>query len=352
MNLLHEPAQPDTLADGRLRRVPILIFNIHSHCNCRCLMCDIWKRTQHEQIDTTDLEGHRHSLQALGVRQVVFSGGEPLLHTDLDSLCRFFREMGIRLTLLTTGLLLHKRAGEVAEYFDEIIVSLDGPNDVHDNIRRVKGAFAVIVKGIAAVRAICPGMRITCRTTVQKANHDQLCATARTAREAGFNGISFLAADLTSEAFNRALVWPGERQNEIALTQAELGVLETEMDALSALNKELGTAFVAESRRKLERIITHFRVHLGLAMPAAPICNAPWVSAVIEADGSLRPCFFHPSVGNLHSSTLDEIINGEGGRRFRQALDVENNSICRKCVCSLNHPMSEDLKNPGTPRDK
>jgi Fe-coproporphyrin III synthase len=319
MSLLHEPIAAVCADSGTtLRSLPILILNVHSHCNCRCVMCDIWKRTNHEQIDAADLERHRESLKKLGVRHVVLSGGEPLLHTDLTTICRFFRELDIKLTLLTTGLLLVKRAHEVAENFDEVIVSIDGPAEVHDAVRRVAGAFALIRKGIEAVRALCPGLRIT--------------------RQAGFDAISFLAADLTSEAFNRSLVWPGERQNQIALTPNEISVLETEIDALLRLNEEFDTTFVTESRGKLERIVRHFRAHLGLASPQAPICNAPWVSAVIETDGSLRPCFFHRPVGNVRTSVLDEVVNGEEARIFRQTLEVERNPICQRCVCSLNHP--------------
>jgi Fe-coproporphyrin III synthase len=340
MSLLHEPVAAVCADSGTaLRSLPILILNVHSHCNCRCVMCDIWKRTNHEQIDAADLDRHRESLKKLGVRHVVLSGGEPLLHTELTTICRFFRELDIKLTLLTTGLLLVKRAPEVAENFDDVIVSIDGPAEVHDAVRRVAGAFALIRKGIEAVRALRPGMRITCRTTVQKANHNRLCGTARATRQAGFDAISFLAADLTSEAFNRSLVWPGERQNKIALTPNEISVLETEIDALLRLNEEFDTSFVTESRGKLERIVRHFRAHLGLASTQAPICNAPWVSAVIETDGSLRPCFFHRPVGNVRDSSLDEVVNGEEARLFRQNLEVERNPICRRCVCSLNHPL-------------
>jgi Fe-coproporphyrin III synthase len=338
MSLLHEPvAALEANFDSTLQTLPILILNVHSHCNCRCLMCDIWKRTKHEQVNPADMERHRQSLLALQVRQVVLSGGEPLLHSDLGTLCSFFRELGIKLTLLTTGLLLLKRATDVVQNFDEVIVSIDGPGELHDKIRRVPGAFALIAKGIAAVRALRPSMRITCRTTVQKANHDQLRATAYSAREIGFDAISFLAADLTSEAFNRPLVWPGERQNEIALTESQINNLQSEIEALAKINAELSTSFVVESREKLLRILRHFRVHLNLASPVAPVCNAPWVSAVIETDGSVRPCFFHRPVGNITSSTLQEAVNGNDARSFRKALDVQRDPVCRRCVCSLNY---------------
>ncbi|MHB1938213.1 MAG: radical SAM protein [Acidobacteriaceae bacterium] len=87
----------------RLTELPILVLNVHSRCNCRCVMCDIWKRETSADIKAVDLERHRASLRKLGVRHVVLSGGEPLLHSDLHSLCSFFREEKIRLTLLSTG---------------------------------------------------------------------------------------------------------------------------------------------------------------------------------------------------------------------------------------------------------
>src|ERR1700722_16832119 len=239
MPLMHEESvSASGLEPSALTHMPILILNVHSNCNCRCVMCDIWKRETHEQVRAADLDRHRASLRNLGVRQVVLTGGEPLLHSDLDALCQFFRELKIRLTLLTTGLLLVKRADEVSTLFDEVIVSIDGPREIHDSIRRVRGAFALIGRGVAEIRARKPDMVIACRTTVQKANHQHLRATVAAARLAGFDSISFLAADVTSEAFNRALVWPGERQSEIGLTGKQTDELEEEIERLIVEHSE------------------------------------------------------------------------------------------------------------------
>jgi Fe-coproporphyrin III synthase len=341
MPLLHDEvratSRPVQLG-SELTSMPILILNVHSHCNCRCVMCDIWKRETHEQIRVSDLDRHRASLRNLGVRQVVLSGGEPLLHSDLGALCDFFRQENIRLTLLSTGLLLLKRANDVSTLFDDVIVSIDGPREIHDAVRRVYGAFDVITKGVAAIRASRPGMRIACRTTVQKANHRYLRTTVAAAKRVGFDSISFLAADLTSEAFNRPLVWPGDRQNEIALTVAEVAILENEIEQLIQEYADgLSGKYIAETPEKLRRIGRRFREHLGQVAPESPICNAPWVSSVVEVDGSVRPCFFHRSIGNMNSSTLEEVINGEAARAFRQSLDVSENPTCRRCVCSLNY---------------
>ena len=341
MPALHE-APVRSSFPPRLATLPILILNAHNRCNCRCVMCDIWKREANDQIRAQDLERHRASLESLGVRQVVLTGGEPLLHNDLSALCDFFRDRQIHLTLLTTGLLLHKRAEEVATLFDDIIVSLDGPPELHDSIRRVSGAYNLIHKGVAAVRHHNPSMPVTCRTTIQKSNHRHLRHTVEAARALGLDSISFLAADLTSEAFNRPLIWPGEKQSEIGLNLEEARALEEEIEQL-ILQYDTGIdhKYIVESAVKLRRIARRFREHLGQLTPQAPTCNAPWVSAVVEVDGSVRPCFFHRPIGNITSSTLEEVINGEPAQAFRQSLDMETDATCRRCVCSLNYRANE-----------
>jgi hypothetical protein len=66
--------------------------------------------------------------------------------------------------------------------------------------------------------------------------------------------------------------------------------------------------FVVESPDKLRRITQHFPAHLvpahlGRNNNVAARCNAPWVAAVIEASGDVRPFFFHPPLGHIHRRT-------------------------------------------------
>jgi Fe-coproporphyrin III synthase len=304
-------------------------------------MCDIWKNRDNKIFATQDLIPQLDSIRKLGVRWIVFSGGEPLMNSELPQLCAILREEGIRLTLLTTGLLLKKCATAVASSFDDVIVSLDGPPEIHNSIRRVPAAFELLQAGVCTLREANPNMRITARSTIQKANHNQLMETARTAKRLALDGISFLAVDLTSQAFNRELAWPVIRQEQIGLSLSELAELENEMDVLIRdADREFGPGFIAESPVKLQKIIRHFRAQFGLDPAEAPPCNAPWVSAVIEADGQVRPCFFHRAIGNLQNHSLEQVINGEEARNFRSNLEIPANSICKNCVCSLNYRAS------------
>jgi MoaA/NifB/PqqE/SkfB family radical SAM enzyme len=332
-------AGPVLHSPHRIRTLPVLVLLPHSRCNCRCVMCDIWRIRQDRQLTWRDLEPHFDSIRRLGVRWVVFSGGEPQMNPELARLGAWFRSEGIRVTLLTAGLLLEPFAGSVVETVDDVIVSLDGPPDVHEAIRRVPRAFHRLARGVAAIRERRPAIEVRGRCTVQRLNHTRLRDTVHTARRIGLNSISFLAADATSQAFNRPQGWTIERQNDVMLSAEEVKALEAEVESLIRESREdISRGFVAESEEKLRRIVRHFRAHLGQCPPSAPFCNAPWVSAVVEADGTVRPCFFHRSLGNLHEGALADVLNGEPAIRFREQLDVSRHPICQRCVCSLYLP--------------
>ena len=299
--------------------MPVLVLNPHNRCNCRCVMCDIWKRDEAKEISAEFLAAQLESIRRLGVKWVVLTGGEPLMHSHLFRLCDLLRTCGVRVTLLSSGLLLDRYADQIATNIDDVIVSLDGPPAIHDRIRRVDGAFAMLRKGVARLN------KVSARCTVQRDNAPFLVDTLRTARELGLRSISFLAADLTSDAFNRR---PGTTLNLVP----DDAVLRDQIDQLIATGE--CEDFIPESAAKLRRIADHF------VQPSAPMCNAPWVSAVMETDGAVRPCFFHKSIGRVgHGSTLYDVVNGPEAIAFRSSLDVATNPVCRQCVCSLNMPL-------------
>lgn len=341
----HVAHAPSAEADPPITSLPILILNVHEHCNCRCQMCDIWQRKDGKELDLAEFSRHRESLQKLGVRQVVLTGGEPLLHRNFKGLGAMLKECGVRITLLTTGLLLASRADVIAEAVDEIILSLDGPQPIHDSVRRINGAFRLLSEGVAAVKMKNALLPVRARCTVQKANHHALRHTVAAARAMLLDSISFLAVDLTSQAFNRELVWPDQRQDTIALPREEIAVLDDEMRAMIREHAEdIRSHYIVESEAKLLGIVRRFQEHIGDLRPVAPPCNAPWVSAVLEVDGSVRPCFFHRRVGSVRETSLEDVINGDDARQFRDWLKNHENPTCQRCVCALNYRGDASLK--------
>ena len=106
--------------------------------------------------------------------------------------------------------------------------------------------------------------------------------------------------------------------------------------------RDFETHFVAESPDKLRRLPRYYAAQLGQGEFPAIACNAPWVSAVIEADGNVRPCYFHEAVGNTRETSLRDILGNEMNH-FRAQLDVHENATCKKCVCTLKVGMRTKL---------
>lgn len=327
-----------TLLSHRVHSLPVVILMPHSACNCRCVMCDIWQANrERRELSSEELERHLPDLRRLRLRRVVLSGGEPLMHSNLWRLCELLAGLGAGITLLSTGLLLRRHAEEVTRWCDEVIVSLDGSPEVHDRIRVVPRAFDRLADGVRALRESRPEHRITARCVVQRANFRDLPRTVDTARQLGLDQLSFLAADVSSEAFNRPRGWSEERVAEVALSRDEARELSQLIEHLLVdFKPEFDSRFIAEGPDKMRRIGLYFRALAGDGEMPVNRCNAPWVSTVVEADGEVRPCFFHRPLGNLQAGTLEQILNSDAAVSFRRDLDVKTNPICLVCVCTLN----------------
>jgi MoaA/NifB/PqqE/SkfB family radical SAM enzyme len=323
-------------ATGRLQSLPILVLSVHSACNCRCVMCDIWKANADKRdITLADLDRYAADIRRLRVRRVLLTGGEPLLHRNLWALCERLKQERIRITLATTGLLLEAHAASIAAVVDDVVVSIDGPPDVHDEIRGTRGGFHRIARGLQALHA-AGQTRTTVRSVVQRANHARLVQTIDAVARLGVRQLSFLAADVSSPAFNRPQPWPAERLAEVGLSRDQVFALAAAIDDVSVrCGDALARGFVAGGLASLRRIHLYYAALAGLG-PLPPVrCNAPWVSAVVEPDGRMRPCFFQPHYPATQNGGLLETVNAPTAVAFRTTLDVARNPTCQRCVCSL-----------------
>jgi MoaA/NifB/PqqE/SkfB family radical SAM enzyme len=337
-----------TLSTHRIHTLPVLVLMAHSRCNCRCVMCDIWKANRNgSELSRADLEPHVEELRKLNVQWVVLSGGEALMHSNLWTLCEMIREIPARITLLSTGLLLKHHAENVVRWCDEVIVSVDGSREIHDEVRRIPRAFDRLAEGVQTLKATRPGYPVSARCVLQRRNFADLPNIIDAVKEVGLDGISFLSVDVSSTAFNRPQPWGDERISDVALSPNEVREFDRVVEETIVTHAaDFASGFVAESPDKLRRLPRYFAALNGQGDFPTTICNAPWVSSVIETDGAVRPCYFHNALGNIHEQPLEQILNSDAAIAFRRNLDVTTDPICRKCVCTLHL----GVRSPVSPR--
>jgi MoaA/NifB/PqqE/SkfB family radical SAM enzyme len=350
------------LVSDKLHTLPLVVLYLTDGCNSRCVTCDIWRNPRRnmrkELVD--DIAG---SVEELGIRWLLLSGGEAMQHPHWPEIARRFRDQGVYVMLLTNGLLVRKQAEEVAASVDELIVSLDGGNAAtYDAIRGVD-AFDLLLDGIRAVRAL--GTPVATRTTIQRANFREIPQIVEAAKSVDVNRISFLTVDVSNEyafgsrfptmepvgtthvssAFSEVIPLvatmgagapPEHGPAATALTPDDVTELAQILDEVeSRFAPDFASGLIAESPEKLRRMVDYFgALHHQADFPRVR-CNSPHVSTVIEVDGTLRPCYFLPSYGQLRGSKLSHAINTPAAQALRQAYRTGKRPECERCVCPL-----------------
>lgn len=337
-SLLHTFKRYASLRSGKISVLPIAILMPHSACNCRCVMCDIWKGNKNaKQLTEDDIRKLLGSLKKLDTKRVVMSGGEALLNKNFFRFCEILKQKDIKITLLSTGLTLDRHAENIITHVDDVIVSLDGDRELHDGIRNINGAFDSLAAGVKALKTMRPGYPVAARCVIHRFNFEKWDKIIRAAQAIGLDSISFLPADVTSQAFNRETAWDSQRQDDVLIHREQLPELEAMIQTLVAgFKPEFEARFIAESPQKIQKIGQYYQAQHGLSDFPAKACNAPWVSVVVEADGAVRPCFFHDALGSVKEHSLEEIINSPAARNYRKNLNTQTNDTCVKCVCYLN----------------
>lgn len=138
----------------RLVSNPVLCnYYLTYRCNASCGFCDIWERPS-PYVTLENFRQNLNDLKALGVKVIDFTGGEPLLHRQLDLLLQEAKRQGMITTVTTNGLLYPKYAERLRGLVDMLHFSLDSPiREEHDKSRNVK-CFDKVMESIAIARKL------------------------------------------------------------------------------------------------------------------------------------------------------------------------------------------------------
>ncbi len=138
----------------RLVNHPVLCnYYLTYRCNATCGFCDIWERPS-PYVTLENFQQNVRDLKVLRVKVIDFTGGEPLLHRQLDQLLREAKNQGMITTVTTNGLLYPKHAEKLRGLIDMLHFSLDSPvREEHDKSRGVK-CFDKVMESIAIARQL------------------------------------------------------------------------------------------------------------------------------------------------------------------------------------------------------
>ncbi|MBF8294235.1 MAG: Radical domain protein [Bacteroidetes bacterium] len=177
---------------GRTRdlRPLILTYFVTFRCDMRCTYCDYTDHGYAHRFKELESEGAREVLRICreGVPAVAFSGGEPLLRSDIVELVRYARTLGYRpISMFTNSLMLEEKQ-EVLEDIDYLQISLDTiDEELQDRLSGCRGAGRRIVNNIMRYAPLqkAKRFRLNINCVLSPANLDSVPELLRFAEETG-----------------------------------------------------------------------------------------------------------------------------------------------------------------------
>jgi MoaA/NifB/PqqE/SkfB family radical SAM enzyme len=166
----------------RLQRRPVLVnFEVTMRCNARCPFCDYWKTSS--EMKAKELRSFVDAAVAFDPMMITWTGGEPLLRTDLEELVYGVHQAvsPVWMTVLTHGAMLSlERARSLWQAgIGQFGISLDYLDDRHAQARGIPGLTAKILSTAERIRS--EGMTVRFNTVIKDDNLDEIMPIVRAA---------------------------------------------------------------------------------------------------------------------------------------------------------------------------
>ena len=162
---------------GIIEHEPTTMFvRTSENCNAGCFMCDYAHQKGKPMLQPDQVEQIAEQSKKAGIKLIRFTGGEPLLDTNLSDYISYLSNQGFQTSVITNGYLLPLKAKSLSEAgLNQIIVSLDGDNeDLHDRLRNTPNLFKKATQGLSEIKKINPNILTRVNTVVSPFNITRL----------------------------------------------------------------------------------------------------------------------------------------------------------------------------------
>ncbi|MDD5281440.1 MAG: radical SAM protein [Candidatus Omnitrophica bacterium] len=302
-------------------RPRICSIELFRRCCLRCRMCNMWKVKEDDKgLDKDTLEHLACGLLSVmnGEKEVVLSGGEPLLHSDIVEIIRQFSLKGFKVGMASNGVLIDQaKAGELAGAgLKNIQLSLDSVNkETHDFLRGVPGAYEKVLQAAGYLKVHKGKVSVCAQTVISGKNLEELVDTIEFIKDDGrFDAISFMAVTTPffatidndwQENSEFSFLWPCDSKR-----------VDKIIDQIIAL-KAKGYP-IANPVAQFELFRSYF--HQPRKRRQMARCQLGDYVVSIDPSGEVRICCFMDSVGNIYVNDITLLLDNPQVEKMRQDM--------------------------------
>jgi radical SAM protein with 4Fe4S-binding SPASM domain len=342
-----------------LKKPRQISLRITNACNHRCAVCGQYGRhgymndkSHGDLLKTLPSETYKELIDQVADDKPIFyvTGGEPFLYPGFMELMNYIKQKGCVLSVVTNGVLLEKNAEEIVKNkWDMILVSFDGPKEIHDQCRNYPGAYATSVNGLLKLNemknkygSVKPFVLTS--TTISQVNAPVLDQTFEIGTRLAPDLMVVYLSWFTSEAIGKA---------HTKILEENLGITPFTWKSYAAEFSEEDASLFRNAIRDLKKREWPFPYLIIPALNDSDIaryytetsemfgydkCAAPFLMIDVMPNGDVVTCrdFIDIKVGNITEKPLLEIWNDEPFVRFRKLLIDQGGLLpqCSRC-CGL-----------------
>jgi len=306
----------DARANGKIIPPKFIAWDCSRKCNLNCQHCGAKKERYDDELTTVQVKNFLKEAREFGVSDFSVTGGEPLLREDIYEIFEYAKKLGFITGIATNGFFVeNNNASKIAELFDTIQISLDGPARIHNKIRGNQEAFNNVDRAFKLL----------------KKNNARQLSVSSVITKTNLSAIDDLASIVINElkpyAWKIMTVMPignAERNDDLALSEDELKYL------FERIKKDYKKRIKIEMGDNLG-----FLGSFDEALRDDPFfCPIGFLAFCLGVNGKVRGCPEQPDSdyfyeGDIRQSSIKDIWKN-GFHKYRDQ-QLMNSSGCKDC---------------------
>lgn len=281
-----------------------------NECNMRCPHCYMFAGLKKDrELSTKEIFDIISSFKKNGGNNIVFSGGEIALRTDLYEILKYSCDLGISNEILTNGTLWNADlVKKVAPLITRVQISIDGYDEATNSLIRGKGNFSKALNAVNLFYESNVDTEISVTPYLDKKlaeNYQCYIDFARMLNQK-YHKANFLVK-FTFDVLNGRDICVSEKQKK------------DYQSIVTKIYNELYGDFV-------DKPFLEFHKHGGIEN------NCDYGNVAISADGNVCLCPIIPEmkpVGNIRVNSFDELL--DIAQKARSLSNINNLSPCKDC---------------------
>lgn len=292
-----------------------VLWDCTRQCNLSCIHCGASKESYADELSTDQIINVVDQVAAMGSNFFAATGGEPLLRKDIMTVMAHATGKGLRTGIATNGYLLDEGIASAmkAAGIKSVQISLDGPEDTHNRIRRNPKSYEKAM--LALQNCMMVGIPLIAAATVVTVNNiRELAALKRELLQAGIHSWKMIPL-------------------------MPIGRSEGAEDALNNGQLKDLLHFISQARSEIDIIVGENLPYLGKydfrARRSVSFCPVGVTALCIGVDGGVRGCPEMPDTpefkeGSVLGQPLANIWQN-GFRQYRERRLRVCDSKCAEC---------------------